>query len=597
MKKQFFVAAMAVALGAGLTACSSDNLDPKDPTTVGQKASTYMSVSFEFPAATGTRATDDGQGKATPDFNNKGVWNGQDKIAEVQVFVFKATGAAASDADVLEHTELYSTADLAFTQNPATGSPYVNSKKAFKVEKGLKTVFVVINPTTNSKALLTAATTNLGTFKTAYASADMQMDNLTMLQADMTDDKTRADEVARVENKGTATAKDVILMTGPSTTKVIEDGVSEAVAVSGQKNRAALTVQRAAARVLVTSTAESYDIKGVDPADFANTNFVAATVSKFTYGVAQGENKFFFVQKENGAAATDKAAFTTPAYAQVNATGDFWDAAQMTNYATIGSHYDYSGLWKNKANYAEYKGIKVETLGSNGLSDITGKLSQKLESEFVLPTLHKFNEERDQTGYRKGNTAYIIVRALLTPKKFVDNNGALSTATADIKGKDFYLGANGVYFLNKKHVQDPAHYGVVGQTAQKFLNGKVIYFAWLNPDEVAKAVNSPVIRNNVYHVQIKSVAGVGSNWNPLIPFDPSNPTFPGNPGGTKPNDPNNPTFPNNPNNPDPRPDNPLEPIAPPVDPKDPLTFKETWMSVSVAILPWQVHSYEIELSI
>jgi len=42
VKKQFFVAAMAVALGAGLTACSSDNLDPKDPTTVGQKASTYM---------------------------------------------------------------------------------------------------------------------------------------------------------------------------------------------------------------------------------------------------------------------------------------------------------------------------------------------------------------------------------------------------------------------------------------------------------------------------------------------------------------------------------------------------------------------------
>ena len=195
------------------------------------------------------------------------------------------------------------------------------------------------------------------------------------------------------------------------------------------------------------------------------------------------------------------------------------------------------------------------------------------------------------------NTAYIIVRALLTPKKFVDNNGALSIATADIQGKDFYLGANGVYFLNKAHVQDPAHYGVVGQTAQKFLKGKVIYFAWLNPDDVAKAVNSPVIRNNVYHVQIKNVAGVGSNWNPLIPFDPSNPTFPGKPGGTNPNDPNNPTFPNNPNNPDPRPDNPLEPIAPPVDPKDPLTFKETWMSVSVAILPWQVHSYEIELSI
>ncbi len=592
MKKQFFVAAMAVALGAGLAACSSDNLDVKNPTEVNQKASTYMSVSFEFPAATGTRATDDGQGKAAPDFNNQGIWKGQDKIEKVEVYVFKAAGATADDADQREALQSFSEADLAFTQNPATGSPYVNSKKAFKVEKGLKTVFVVINPTTNSTALLAAANT-LGAFKAAYASAGMQMDNPTTLQADMTDDKTRADEVARVENKGQATAKDVILMTGPSTTKFIEDGVSEAVAVSGQKNRAALTVQRAAARVLVTSKADSYDIKGVDPEDLTNTSFVAATVSKFTYGVAQGENKFFFVQKVNTNPA-DKAAFTTPAFAVINANGEFWSADQMHDYINVGKNYDYSGLWKNKANYPEYKGLKVETLANNGLSDITGKLSAKLESEFVLPTLHKYNEERAQSGYRKGNTAYIIIRALLTPKKFVDAHGDISTNTADIQGKDFYLGANGVYFLNKDHVQDPAHYGVVGQTAQKFLKGKVIYFAWLNPDEVAKAVNSPVIRNNVYHVQIKNVTGVGSNWNPLIPFDPNDPTVPA-PG--TPYDPNNPTFPNNPNNPDPRPNDPLEPIAPPVDPKDPLTFKETWMSVSVAILPWQVHSYEIELSI
>ena len=70
MKKQFFVAAMAVALGAGLTACSSDNLDPKDPTTVGQKASTYMTVAFSLPSSVqGTRA-DDGQNKPQPDFSS-----------------------------------------------------------------------------------------------------------------------------------------------------------------------------------------------------------------------------------------------------------------------------------------------------------------------------------------------------------------------------------------------------------------------------------------------------------------------------------------------------------------------------------------------
>ena len=139
--------------------------------------------------------------------------------------------------------------------------------------------------------------------------------------------------------------------------------------------------------------------------------------------------------------------------------------------------------------------------------------------------------------------------------------------------------------------------GVKGQTAQKFEKGKVLYFLWLNPDHVSKAVNSPVIRNNIYHVQIAGVGKIGANWNPLIPFDPNDPSFPGHPGGggTDPNDPSNPTFPKNPNNPDPRPDNPYEPKDPPVDPKDPLSFKETWMAVQVSILPWQVHSYKVVL--
>lgn len=100
-----------------------------------------------------------------------------------------------------------------------------------------------------------------------------------------------------------------------------------------------------------------------------------------------------------------------------------------------------------------------------------------------------------------------------------------------------------------------------------------------------------LFRNNVYHVSIKGISKIGSNWNPLVP----NPNVPNNPG--QPIDPNDPTNPinNNPNNPDPRPDNPYEPKDPPVDPKDPLSFKETWMSVNVNILPWAVHTIEIEL--
>ena len=49
---------MALVLGAGFTACSSDDLNVKPGTEVNQKATTYMSVSFVLPTANSTRAAD-----------------------------------------------------------------------------------------------------------------------------------------------------------------------------------------------------------------------------------------------------------------------------------------------------------------------------------------------------------------------------------------------------------------------------------------------------------------------------------------------------------------------------------------------------------
>lgn len=596
MKKQFFVAAMAVALGAGLTACSSDNLDPKDPTTVGQKASTYMTVAFSLPTTSATRAGD-GQDKPNPDFNNKGTWNGQDKIEKVAVYVFKAAGAAAAAADELETTKTYMGAELGFNQKDAAGKTYANAQKAFKVTPGLKTVYVVVNPTAAATTLLSAAN-NLGDFKTAYESSNLSLTNPTTLTTDMVGDKTRADEVSPVESKGTASAKDKIIMTGNSTELTLEDNISEQQAVSGQKNRAKLEVQRVSARVLVTTATgkTEFEIKGVNPEDLSDQNFVAAKVSNLTYVVAQGEANLYFKQKASG---NSDLAFLTPAWDKVNAGGEFWSHDQMRDYAAIGKFYDYSGLWKNTANYTGYKGIVVPSRAAfdkanadNELGHVTDEMAKNLNTEFVLPTLHKFDYDRTKTGYRKGNTAYILVRGLLTPQKFLKADGSVSTNTADITGKDFYLGANGVFYESTVNIQDPAKGGVANQTAQKFEKGKVLYFVWLNPDDVVKAVNSPVIRNNVYHVQISGISKIGANWNPLVPFP--DPQIPNGPGTVDPNKPGHPT---NPNNPDPRPENPFEPTTPPVDPKDPLTFKETWMSVQVNILPWQVHSYQVELTI
>lgn len=608
MKKQFFAAAMVLALGAGFTACSSDELNTKGGVERIEKGTTYMSVSFALSTGMSTRAAADGQDKDNPDFNHVGKWEGQDKINKVLVYVFDA-------ADKLEVKQEYNGTDLAFTQdNNGSGKAVVTPNSAFKVLPGQKTVYVVLNPTNAAETLLpaTVGTTTLAQFKAKYESAEFAFakstrrgDNTNPSTSYVTTDETRAGEIAKVEGTGTS-ASDVILMTGEAASENIIDEVSATQAVSGQKNRVKLEVQRAVARVLVTTEKESYEIVGVNPQNPEEQNFKVATISELTYVVAQGEAKFFFKQNKLATEANGSM-FTTPAFNVVNSDDAYWSTTGLTNYATVGENYDYSGLWKNTANYPNIKGVKVpkraafNSTPQTELGLVTEDLRDGLDGEFVLPTLHKYvgkdlDNARKNTGYRKGNTAYILVRGLLKPNVYIKADGSIST-TAVTEAKDWYLGANGFFYEDANCVQNPALKGVKGQTAQKFEKGKVLYFLWLNPDDVSKAVNSPVIRNNIYHVQIAGVGKIGANWNPLIPFDPNDPSFPGHPGGggTDPNDPSNPTFPKNPNNPDPRPDNPYEPKDPPVDPKDPLSFKETWMAVHVSILPWQVHSYKVVL--
>lgn len=585
MKKQFFVAAMALVLGAGFTACSSDDLNVKPGTEVNQKATTYMSVSFVLPTANSTRAAADGQDDADPKFNNVGKWAGKDDIQKVNVYVFDNTGA-------LEAHPTYTTAQLSQVSTGAAAAK-VSANTAFKVKPGTKTVYVVVNPTTAAENLLNIAVNNtLATFKAAYESANLAFANPSVRTTYTTDDETNAGELAKVDG-----GKDVILMTGKAAEPTIVDNVSAAEAVSGIKNRADLTVQRAVARVLVTTTATSFDLKGINPNDGSIDN-AAIKVSDLTYVVGQGENKFYFLQKEQSPANTDGAAFTTPAFAKVPSGADYWTTDYQLDYATVGKNYDYSGLWKNTAT-GNIKGVSVPTRAAfdsnaaNELTNVTTDLNAGLKGEFILPTLHKYSTTRAQSNYRKGNTAYILVRGYLTPKYVVDATGNVVAGTTLGATDDVYLGANGVFYADKNCVQDPAKKGVTGQTAQLYKGRKVMYFVWINPDNLTKAVNSPVIRNNIYHVQIKGISKVGANWNPLVPT-PNTPNTPGQ--SIDPNTPGNPIN-NNPNNPDPRPDNPLEPKTPPVDPTDPISNEETWMSVNVNILPWAVHSYEVELSI
>ena len=599
MKKLFWGAVIPLMLSVGFTACSKYDFNDEngeDSKEVSTKATTYMSVSFTLPTSNDTRSNDDGQEKDDPDFNNVGKWQGKDKIKSVTVYVFKIED---NGIDVkLEVIHKYAASDLGFTQKSISNKTLVTANKAFKVTPGEKMVYVVVNPTQAADDLLTEpkvpqwlvavgpqSPKDPAVFNDFYRSSLMQFSNSATLTGEYTTgDKTRAGEIAKVED-----GKDVILMTGEEVYPVIDDNVSATEAVSGYKNCPELSVKRAVARVLVTTAATSFDFKGVNPNN-GNIEASAIKVSNLTYVVAQGENKFYF--------SDDIVSRFSPAYEIVPSNDDYWTENFQASYQNVGSHYDYSGLWKNTAGpSAKVKGVTVPTRtvfnanAADELTNVTNDLNEGLKGEFILPTGHLFNSDRTQSGYRKGNTAYILVRGFLTPKYVVQADGSVVDGATLPANADLYLGTNGVFYANQATVRNTAKKGVAGQTAQLFKARKVLYFAWINPDNLVtnKVVNSPVSRNNIYHVQIKGITKVGANWNPLVPtLDPHNPKI------ADPNDPDNPIN-NNPINPDPRPNNnPYEPTEPPINPQDPLSIKETWMSVNVNILPWAVHSYEIE---
>lgn len=450
---------------------------------------------------------------------------------------------------------------------------------------GNKTVYVVVNPTQETKDFLPhdKGTTTLDAFKVKYENvADAAGNFLAPANTGNahTNVKTSADGLAAVDGDNT----DVITMTAieAATNVDVKDNVSEKATLAGNTtNRANLTVKRAVARVMVTTTATEFIVKGDDALTqgVVEPDAELGKVTKIKYVVGQGEKSIYFMQRQGG---IPELTYKTP-------NSDYKTNKDYT-WTNVGPKYDYSGLWKgyDDTGAENINGITVPTktlynsVAGTALENIKNDLVAQLNGEFILPNTHKWGDTQDASDYRKGNTAYVLVRAQFQPKRVVKEDGTIYEDYSYPAGKDFYLGANGIFYESITAAHDAAKKGVAKQDASLYVKGKTLYYAWINPDKTGavegnKWINSPVNRNNIYHIEISGFKRIGTNWNPLVPSDDPEPN------------------PNDPNNPDPKPDNPNEPDEPSVDPDDPLTPKETWMSVETKILPWNVHSYSVEL--
>lgn len=443
-----------------------------------------------------------------PNYNYVGQYSGVTVIDHLDIYLLSGDGQVTLDQRRL----LASNQDFAFNSNP-DGSDLIQLAQPFKTTPGDKQLVVVIN--CPHDLMTTVPDTNY-----LYTlSSTLPLSSL-----------------ARVDSSTTVTTPDgltiygdVLVLSGKTSQPfTILDGISAQEVISSGKNTIDIDVTRIPSRAIVTTTA---------PANVVSNGVTLGTISNITYSVAQGTNQVYLFPHTNA----DNSTYTW---------GYDYVPGPTVDYATLAAtYYDYSDLLNPLP-------VPAKPANDNYMY---------LPGKFLLENTHLSGADLSSTRYRKGNTPYILIRATFTPDPAqIAHNETLTNGT-------FYIGAiDGKIYASIATAQDYT-LGVQNQPVSTYTNGKVLYYVWLNPDNIQKPVNSPVIRNNIYHVNISSFKSIGANWNPLIP-----------PG------------PNTPHNPDPQPNGP-EPQNPPVDPTDPLSSTDTYMTVEVTVLMWTVHTYEIDL--
>lgn len=521
-------------LTIGLVALTSCKKDQKEPHQ--NEGTTYVNVAISIP--TGLRATpgkDDGD-----EYNTKGKWNGKDAIEDITVYVVDKN-SVSWDGYTKDDFEIVNASQ---NPDPDNKAITIKPKKAILTTPGNKKVYVVINAPQAIKDYLKKAIPN--EFENAYETAVSVI---------------AAKNAAKPDASG---KKDVILMTNATepAEQTIEDGVTSEQAKNGTKNQIKVQVQRAVARVILTTTKSEYEIVRTDGVKLGK-------IKNITYAVAQGEKSFYLTQKRFSSGVVK-----TLGYNFIPKT-DNPGVLPAKDYTDMENFYDYSDLVETAKPGQAREALVADDLNS---ALAIGEKSLK-SSAFIFENTHKYGAYdifNYKGGYKRANTAYVLVRAT-----FVPNNDAFADKakfTEPYKeGETFYVGENGALYRSALNVTDEKSSGaggVEGQKYSEYTNGKVLYYAIVNPDNTEKPLNAPVYRNSIYHISVTGFKKIGMNWNPLFPEDPNTPG----------------------NNPDPKPNNPNEPV-PPIKPEDNLSPKETYMSVDVSVIPWNVHTYDIELTI
>ena len=542
MKRDVWIFLMALVLTAGLGSCSDDKIDSQNDNTGDPEinGTTYVGLALRVPQAATLR--DDSQ-----DFNYIGAYTGYMGIDKLDLYLYTADG----------NTQLMATSFVTlgtdFTMSVKNGQQYVELASPIKTNPGQVLAVVILN----SQFPLMPATQPISTFQASTLRNIQRPDANTIIGDAYRSETLVASSIpiATISNTNyiisptdgvTMMYEETINMDGMSAIPfTIQDNVSKADVQTGRMNIISVDVTKVVSKAIVTSTA------GTTIDNTASGGTIKGTVSNLTYSVAQGENR-----------ANAWRQFTT------DASGNVWTMTYSYNWVP-GPAVSYTS---QASTYYEYLDLLVTNRAINPLTVAVTPSLGAMPGVYLMPVTHQYGPTPASSGYRKGNTAYALIRATFTPDPSViwangAFGGALNASDPNGAGTFYYGFTDQVIYANLTDAENAASTPTINnQYVQTYVGGKMLYYAWLNPDNAsnpAQWVNSPVIRNNIYHINIASFSGLGTNWNPLVPPDVTNPDP--EPGGSEP-----PTS---------------------VDPTDPIGKNETYMQITVNIIPWNVHSY------
>ncbi|GHV56619.1 hypothetical protein FACS1894182_03530 [Bacteroidia bacterium] len=502
MRQKVWSYLMALCLLTGFAACTNEDPVNKEGTSEG---TTYLGLSIAIPKQAGLRASDDNN------YNSVGIYSGATFILTLDLYLISSDGTT-----LLDSHRFIGKDDLLVGSN-ADQSDLITLKEPYKTTPGDKQLVIIINSPQALQATV---------IDTTYSFSIGSGSGLTLSQLAHVDNTRQLDLTSTL-----SVGADILVLTGKTGVFTIEDGISAQEVTKNGKNTQLVNITRIPSRAIVTTTAS---LTVTD----TTTSTVLGTISDLTYSIAQGANTVYYFPRTDGGSPA-----TTVSW------GYQYMPGPSTDYSsTASTYYDYSDL--------QNLNDTIPNKSANG-----DGWYYTLPGKFLLENTHPTGADLSTTRYRKGNTAYALIRAIFKPNPAIVKGGALS---AD--GTFYVGGSDGNVYSSIAAAQD-YDIGLQNQPVFTYTGGKVLYYVWLNPDDIQKPINSPVIRNNIYHINISAIRSIGLNWNPLVP-----PVI---------------------KNPDPQPNGPEPPS--PIVPTDPLSSTDTYMSVDVTIVPWTIHTYEIDL--